>query len=116
MEPEVAPGIRVERDGDEVEVQVEAEIDLSTEPALRRAVSAALRSRPARITLDFCRSSFVGLSAVTVALGALHRDSAAPRVKVRGDRRLQRMFRIGRVSEQVQLEDCPDPGPGGPSR
>jgi hypothetical protein len=62
-----------------------------------------------KLTIDFCRSSFVGLPGVNVALSALRRGgSAPPRVNVRGDRRVQRLFKLGRVSDRVQLEDCPD--------
>jgi hypothetical protein len=106
------PGIRVERDGDEVDVVVDCEVDLSTEPALRRVVNRALRGGPVKLTLDFCRSSFVGVPGLNVALSALR--SASPRVAVRGDRRVRRLFEAARVSDRVQVEDCPPDQPSAP--
>jgi hypothetical protein len=104
------PGIRVRRDGDQVDVVVDCEIDLSTEPALRRVVSGVLRGGPVKLTLDFCRSTFVGVPGLNVALSALRRvGSGSPRVRVRGDRRVRRLFEAARASDRVQLEDCPDP-------
>jgi hypothetical protein len=107
---ESEPDIGVLRHGDDVEVIVDCDVDLRTEPALRRVVGGVLRGEPVRLTLDFCRSSFVGVPGLSVALAALRRagSSVSPRVRVRGDRRVRRLFEAARATDRVEFEDCSD--------
>ena len=71
--PEAAPLLTVHAEGQPqgwLRVVASGEIDMDTAPCLRRALAAALRTRPRRVDVDLSRVSFCDCAALGVLLWA----------------------------------------------
>jgi len=99
---------------DGVHVQLSGELDLATAPKLDDELRRVEEGEPAVIFLDLKALAFMDSSGLRALLAADARSREAGRrlVLVRGDERVQRVLRITRLDERLEIVDSLDGAPG----
>ncbi len=92
---------------DRVHLELSGELDLATAPKLEDELKHVEQSEPALIVLDLRPLSFMDSSGLRALLAADARAREAGRrlVLVRGDERVQRVLRITRLDERLEIVD-----------
>ena len=95
---------------DRVYVELAGELDLATAPKLEDELKRVEESGPALIVLDLRPLSFMDSSGLRALLAADARAREAGRrlVLVRGDERVQRVLKITRLDERLEIVDDVD--------
>jgi anti-anti-sigma factor len=91
---------------------VDGELDLETAPVLRDALLGAIREGNGGVWVDLAKCSFMdstGLRAV-IAADARARDRGARLVVVRAPEEVDRVFRLTRMDEHLEVVDEPPDG------
>ncbi|HEX8051910.1 MAG TPA: STAS domain-containing protein [Thermoleophilaceae bacterium] len=93
-----------------VHVKLAGELDLATVPKLDDEMKRIEDAGPELILLDLQALSFMDSSGLRSLLGADGRAQEAGRrlVLVRGDERVQRVLRITRLDERLEIVDSPE--------
>ena len=100
---------------DIVHVELSGELDLASAPKLDDELKHVEDGGPALIVLDLRELSFMDSSGLRALLAADARAKEAGRrlVLVRGDERVQRVLRITRLDERLEIVDDIDAVAGG---
>jgi anti-sigma B factor antagonist len=95
---------------DGVHVQLTGELDLATAPKLEDELTRVEQGDPPVIVLNLQALSFMDSSGLRAVLAADARAREAGRrlVLVRGDERVQRVLRITRLDERLEIVDSAD--------
>ena len=90
---------------DGVHVELSGELDLATAPKLEDELKRVERDSPGVIVLDLRPLAFMDSSGLRALLSADARAREAGRrlVLVRGDERVQRVLRITRLDERLEI-------------
>ncbi len=90
-----------------VQVELSGELDLATAPKLEDELHAVEERGPALIVLDLQPLSFMDSSGLRALLAADARAREAGRrlVLIRGDERVQRVLKITRLDERLEIVD-----------
>jgi anti-sigma B factor antagonist len=93
-----------------VHVTLTGELDLATAPKLEDELKRVEAGRPVTIVLDLKSLSFMDSSGLRALLTADARAREAGRrlVIVRGDERVQRVLRITRLDERLEIVESAD--------
>jgi anti-anti-sigma factor len=99
---------------DGVLIEIAGELDLATAPKLEDEMKRVEADGPAVIVLDLRPLSFMDSSGLRALLSADSRAREAGRrlVLVRGDERVQRVLKITRLDERLEIVDDADAVPG----
>lgn len=95
---------------DGVHVELSGELDLATAPKLEDELKRVERDSPGLIVLDLRPLAFMDSSGLRALLSADARAREAGRrlVLVRGDERVQRVLRITRLDERLEIVESLD--------
>lgn len=95
---------------DGVHVELTGELDLATAPKLDDELGRVEEGAPGVIVLDLRPLSFMDSSGLRALLAAdsRARDAGRRLVLVRGDERVQRVLRITRLDERLEIVDDAD--------
>ena len=95
---------------DGVHVELSGELDLATAPKLEDELKHVEDTEPALIILDLRPLSFMDSSGLRSLLAAdsRARERGGRLVIVRGDERVQRVLRITRLDERLEIVDSAD--------
>ena len=99
------------RDGpDRVHVELSGELDLATAPKLEDELRRIEDVGPALIVLDLRPLTFMDSSGLRALLAtdARAREAGRRLVLIRGDERVQRVLRITRLDERLEIVDDVD--------
>ena len=99
---------------DGVHVELSGELDLATATKLEDELRRVEEDDPPMIVLDLQALSFMDSSGLRALLSADTRSREAGRrfVLVRGDERVQRVLRITRLDERLEIVDSVDAAAG----
>jgi anti-sigma B factor antagonist len=99
---------------DGVHVELSGELDLATAPKLEDELKRVEAASPALLLLDLRPLAFMDSSGLRALLAADARAREAGRrlVLVRGDERVQRVLRITRLDERLEIVEDLDAVPG----
>ena len=99
---------------DGVHVELTGELDLATSAKLEDELRRIEADDPPMIVLDLQALSFMDSSGLRALLAADSRSREAGRrfVLVRGDERVQRVLRITRLDERLEIVDSVDAAAG----
>jgi anti-anti-sigma factor len=100
---------------DGVHVELSGELDLATAPKLEDELKRVENDSPTLIILDLRSLSFMDSSGLRALLAAdaRARDAGRRLVLVRGDERVQRVLRITRLDERLEIVDDVDAAAAG---
>lgn len=95
---------------DRVHVELRGELDLATAPKLEDELKSIEQAAPPLIVLDLRPLAFMDSSGLRALLAADARAREAGRrlVLIRGDERVQRVLRITRLDERLEIVDDVD--------
>jgi anti-anti-sigma factor len=102
--------VHTEAQGDGVRIVLTGELDISTAPRVEEELRRVEEGRPAVILLDLRELEFMdstGLRVIVSADGRAREDDRALRL-VRGPEAVQRIFRVTRLDERLEIGDDPD--------
>src|ERR687884_2012053 len=96
-----------ERDDGGIQLDLTGELDLATAPKLDDELRHIEENGPALIVIDLSPLSFMDSSGLRALLAADSRAREAGRrlVLVRGDERVQRVLKITRLDERLEIVD-----------
>jgi anti-anti-sigma factor len=102
--------VHIEAQGDGVRIVLTGELDISTAPRVEEELRRVEEGRPAVILLDLRELEFMdstGLRVIVSADGRAREDDRALWL-VRGPEAVQRIFRVTRLDERLEIGDDPD--------
>jgi anti-sigma B factor antagonist len=102
--------VHTEAQGDGVRVILTGELDISTAPRVEEELRRVEEGHPAVILLDLRQLEFMdstGLRVIVSADGRAREDGRVVRL-VRGPEAVQRIFRVTRLDERLEIGDDPD--------
>jgi anti-sigma B factor antagonist len=102
--------VQTEAQGDGVRIVLTGELDISTAPRVEDELRRVEEDRPAVILLDLRELEFMdstGLRVIVSADGRAREESRSLRL-VRGPEAVQRIFRVTRLDERLEIGDDPD--------
>lgn len=96
-------------DGSAVRLALRGELDISTSPRLEKELEDAEAGEPGTIVLDLRELDFMDSTGlrVVVSADARARERGRRLVVVRGRDAVQRLFRITRLDERLDMVDDP---------
>ena len=99
-----------EAQGDGVRIVLTGELDISTAPRVEDELRRVEEGRPAVILLDLRELEFMDSTGLRVIVSADGRAREEDRVLrlVRGPEAVQRIFRVTRLDERLEIGDDPD--------
>jgi anti-sigma B factor antagonist len=102
--------VTIEERGDGVRLLLSGELDISTATRLEDDLRRVEAAEPALIVLDLSRLDFMDSTGLRLLIGADSRAHEAGRrlVIVRGNEMVQRVMRVTRLDERLEI--VPDPG------
>jgi anti-anti-sigma factor len=108
--------VTIEESGDTVHVTLLGELDISTAPRLEETLRRAEAAAPALLILDLSRLDFMDSTGLRLLIGADARSREAGRrlVLVRGNEMVQRVLRVTRLDERLEIVS--DPGAAASAR
>jgi anti-anti-sigma factor len=100
-------GVRAERIGANVRVDIEGELDIATLPELRDAVAAARDEEVEHVVLDLRNVTFLDSMSIEylLRLNASLAETDAELVLVRGSRAVDRLFEIMELDRVLTVVD-----------
>ena len=102
--------LTTETQGDGVRIVLTGELDISTAPRVEEELRRVEEGRPAVILLDLRALEFMdstGLRVIVSADGRAREEDRNLRL-VRGPEAVQRIFRVTRLDERLEIADDPD--------
>jgi anti-anti-sigma factor len=101
--------VTVEERGNAVLVRLRGELDISTAPALEENLARAESDGPALLVIDLSRLEFMDSTGLRLLIGADARARTAGRRLVlgRGNEMVQRVLRLTRLDERLEIVDEP---------
>jgi anti-sigma B factor antagonist len=102
--------VQTEAQGDGVRIVLTGELDISTAPRVEEELRRVEEDRPAVILLDLRELEFMDSTGLRVIVSAdgRARDEARSLRLVRGPEAVQRIFRVTRLDERLEIGDDPD--------
>ena len=102
--------LTTEAQGDGVRIVLTGELDISTAPRVEDELRRVEEDRPAVILLDLRELEFMDSTGLRVIVSADGRAREEDRVLrlVRGPEAVQRIFRVTRLDERLEIGDDPD--------
>lgn len=102
--------LTTEAQGDGVRIVLTGELDISTAPRVEDELRRVEEGRPAVILLDLRELEFMDSTGLRVIVSADGRAREEERVLrlVRGPEAVQRIFRVTRLDERLEIGDDPD--------
>jgi anti-anti-sigma factor len=102
--------LNTEAQGDGVRIVLSGELDISTAPRVEEELTRVEEGRPAVILLDLRELEFMDSTGLRVIVSADGRAREAGRSLrlVRGPEAVQRIFRVTRLDERLEIGDDPD--------
>jgi anti-sigma B factor antagonist len=103
--------VTTEARGNAVHIVLTGELDISTAPRVEEELRRVEENAPAVIVLDLRGLEFMdstGLRVIVSADGRAREDNRSLRL-VRGPEAVQRIFRVTRLDERLEIGDDPDP-------
>lgn len=102
--------LTVERADGQARLTLDGELDISSASRVEREIALIEDGAPAVLVLDLRRLRFMDSTGLRIVVSANARAEAAQRrlVVVRGPESVQRIFRITRLEERLEMID--DPG------
>jgi anti-sigma B factor antagonist len=100
--------LKTETDGDTVRIVLSGELDISTAPRVEEELRRVEDGRPAVIVLDLRALEFMdstGLRVIVSADGRARDEERSLRL-VRGPEAVQRIFRVTRLDERLEIADA----------
>src|SRR5712671_2763215 len=101
--------VTTERDGEAIRVALSGELDISSAARVESELATAETAEPSVLILDLRGLEFMdstGLRSV-VSADARARESGRRLVVVRGPEAVQRIFRLTRLDERLEMVDDP---------
>lgn len=104
--------LRSESDGATARVAFDGELDISSAGQVERELERIERDGPATLVLDLRELSFMDSTGlrIIVAADARAREASRRLVIVRGPDAVQRIFRMTRLDERLEMVDAPPDG------
>jgi anti-sigma B factor antagonist len=102
--------LQTETQGDAVRIVLSGELDISTAPRVEEELQRVEADQPAVIVLDLRELEFMdstGLRVIVSADGRARDDGRSLRL-VRGPEAVQRIFRVTRLDERLEIGDDPE--------
>ena len=99
----------VERTGGQVRLTLNGELDISSASRVEREIALIEDSAPPLLVLDLRQLRFMDSTGLRIVVSANARAEEAKRrlVVVRGPEPVQRIFRITRLEERLEMVDDP---------
>jgi anti-sigma B factor antagonist len=100
--------LNTENDGDTVRIVLTGELDISTAPRVEEELRRVEDGRPPVIVLDLSALEFMdstGLRVIVSADGRAREEDRSLRL-VRGPEAVQRIFRVTRLDERLEIADA----------
>jgi anti-sigma B factor antagonist len=100
--------LTTDTDGDTVRIVLSGELDISTAPRVEEELQKLEEGRPATIVLDLRGLEFMdstGLRVIVSADGRAREEGRTLRL-VRGPEAVQRIFRVTRLDERLEIADA----------
>jgi len=104
--------LTTESDGSTVCVSFDGELDISSAALVERELERIEREAPPTLMLDLRALSFMDSTGlrIIVAADARAREASRKLVIVRGPDAVQRIFRMTRLDERLEMVDVPSDG------
>lgn len=101
--------LTTETDGTTVRLALEGELDIASAGQVERELTRIERETPPAIVLDLRRLAFMDSTGlrIVVAADARAREQGRRLVVVRGPEAVQRIFRMTRLDERLEMVDEP---------
>jgi len=101
--------LTTETDGTIVRLALEGELDIASAGQVERELERIEREAPATVVLDLRRLAFMDSTGlrIVVAADARAREGSRRFVVVRGPEAVQRIFRMTRLDERLDMVDDP---------
>ncbi|MDW5597985.1 STAS domain-containing protein [Conexibacter stalactiti] len=101
--------LTTETDGTTVRLALEGELDIASAGQVERELTRIEREAPPAIVLDLRRLAFMDSTGlrIVVAADARAREQGRRLVVVRGPEAVQRIFRMTRLDERLEMVDEP---------
>jgi anti-anti-sigma factor len=101
--------LTTETDGTIVRLALEGELDIASAGQVERELERIERDAPATVVLDLRRLAFMDSTGlrIVVAADARAREQSRRFVVVRGSEAVQRIFRMTRLDERLDMVDDP---------
>jgi anti-sigma B factor antagonist len=102
--------VHTETQGNAVRIALSGELDISTAPRVEEELRRVEEDRPSVIVLDLRELEFMdstGLRVIVSADGRAREEDRSLRL-VRGPEAVQRIFRVTRLDERLEIGDDPD--------
>jgi anti-sigma B factor antagonist len=102
--------LQTETQGDAVRIALTGELDISTAPRVEEELRRVEEDQPAVIVLDLRELEFMDSTGlrVIVSADARARDDSRSLRLVRGPEAVQRIFRVTRLDERLEIGDDPE--------
>ena len=102
--------VTIAEHGDSVHVMLHGELDISTAGPLEDNLRRVEADAPALLVIDLSRLEFMDSTGLRLLIGADSRAREAGRrfVLIRGNEMIQRVLRVTRLDERLEIVD--DPG------
>jgi anti-sigma B factor antagonist len=102
--------VQTETQGDAVSIVLSGELDISTAPRVEEELQRVEETGPAVIVLDLRELEFMDSTGLRVIVSADGRAREADRSLrlVRGPEAVQRIFRVTRLDERLEIGDDPE--------
>lgn len=101
--------LTTETDGTTVRLALEGELDIASAGQVERELTRIERDGPATVELDLRKLAFMDSTGlrIVVAADARAREQSRRLVVVRGPEAVQRIFRMTRLDERLEMVDEP---------
>jgi anti-sigma B factor antagonist len=101
--------LTIQERGDAIHVALRGELDISTAPRLEDELRRIEAGGPATLVLDLSKLDFMDSTGLRLVLNADARARAAGRrfVLVRGNEMVQRVMRVTRLDERLEIVEDP---------
>jgi anti-anti-sigma factor len=101
--------VTIEADGPAVRLALAGELDIASAGQVERELAQVEQDPPATLVLDLRRLAFMDSTGlrIVVAADARARDAGRRLVVVRGPEAVQRIFRMTRLDERLDMVDDP---------
>ena len=101
--------IGIERTDGQVRLTLDGELDISSASRVEREIALVEDGAPGVLIIDLRRLRFMDSTGLRIVVSANARAEAAQRrlVVVRGPETVQRIFRITRLEERLEMVDDP---------